>query len=87
MAKGIKTGGRKAGTPNRVTRTVREALEAAFRTIQKDPKVKLTVWAKANPTEFYKLAARLIPHDVKVSGKLTLEQLVEASRKADDPGG
>lgn len=79
--------GRPKGSQNKLTRSVREALETAFHRLQKDPKAKLSKWARENPTEFYKLAARLIPHDVKVSGKLTLEQLVTASTKPDGDGG
>lgn len=73
---GERRGGRKAGTPNKLTRTVKEAFETAFDAMQKNPQVKLAVWGKANPTEFYKLAARLIPAEInaKVS---TQESAVE----------
>jgi hypothetical protein len=80
MAKGRKTGGRKAGTPNRLTSTVKEAFETAFHAMQEQPGVKLGDWGKANPTEFYKLSARLIPAeiDAKIS---THETAVELLRK------
>ena len=68
-----RTGGRVAGTPNKFTRTVREAFEHAFGNLQEDPAVKLEAWAKQNPTEFYKLAAKLIPTDVALQGALTLQ--------------
>lgn len=52
-------GGRKKGTPNKVTQSARAAFQLAF---DKAGGAKaMTVWAKANPTEFYKLYARLIP--------------------------
>lgn len=57
--------GRKPGTQNRVTRTIKSAIERAFTTLQRDPKAKLTAWARQNPTEFYKLAARLLPQEVR----------------------
>jgi hypothetical protein len=65
MAKGRKTGGRQPGSPNKVTKTVKEAFEAAFRTAQAIEGLKLDDWAKANPTEFYKVCAKLIPSEIK----------------------
>lgn len=61
--KGRKTGGRQAGTPNKTTRSAREAFQLAFESLNKDKKgpQSLSVWAAANPTEFYRLYARLIP--------------------------
>lgn len=59
MAKGKKTGGRIAGTPNKLTKSAREAFALAFD--EMGGLEKLAAWAKANPTEFYKLYARLIP--------------------------
>ncbi|MCA6493917.1 MAG: hypothetical protein IM564_01985 [Chitinophagaceae bacterium] len=61
MAYGRKTGGRAKGTPNTTTRTVREQLTQAFELLQQDKTANLLSWAKSNPTEFYKLAAKLIP--------------------------
>jgi len=57
--------GRKPGTPNKITHTIRSAIENAFTNLQGDPKACLHAWGKANPTEFYRLAARLISHEVK----------------------
>ena len=59
MAKGKKTGGRTSGTPNRLTKSAREAFQLAFDGI--GGAGRLTEWAKVNPTEFFKLYARLIP--------------------------
>lgn len=66
-----KSGGRVAGTPNKTTKTVKEAFTAVFRDLQKDPKkpCHLKNWAKNNPTEFYKLASKLIPADITSGGK------------------
>ena len=52
-------GGRKRGTPNKVTSTAREAFTLAFHGV--GGAAGLTAWAKANPTTFYTLYARLIP--------------------------
>lgn len=60
-----KTGGRVAGTPNKITSTVRETVLAVFNDLQKDPKVNLKAWAQGQPTEFYRIASKLIPTDLK----------------------
>ncbi len=60
-----KSGGRKKGTPNKVTASVREGLEAAFAGLGGVD--HMTNWAKENPTEFYKLLTKLIP--VQVTGE------------------
>lgn len=62
MAKGRKTGGRQKGTPNKLTASAREAFQHAF--AQMGGEAALVTWGKANPTEFYKLFARLIPTEV-----------------------
>ena len=74
MARGGKRqgSGRKAGTPNKLTRTVKEAFETAFHTMQEQPGVALGDWGKANPTEFYKLAARLMP--TEIDAKLSVQE-------------
>ena len=53
-----KTGGRKPGSVNKTTRTAREAFQLAFEGLGQGA---LLTWATANPTEFFKLYARLIP--------------------------
>lgn len=66
MAKGIKTGGRQKGTPNKVTAVIRDAFREAF---EAHGGVKALVkWAKGNETEFYKLCGRLIPSEVNLAG-------------------
>lgn len=57
-------GGRKKGATNLVTRTVKETVLAAFNDLQEDPKANILKWGKDNPTEFYKIAAKLIPTEV-----------------------
>ncbi len=76
---GERRGGRKAGTPNKVTRTVKEAFEAVFQDMQKDPKnpANLAAWAETQPTEFYKLAAKLIPSEIKANVDVKFEPKVE----------
>jgi hypothetical protein len=74
MAKGIKTGGRKKGTPNKVNASMRAAFHEAFDNLGGVP--ALVRWAQSEPTEFYKLAARLIPIDVTSNGdSITIERV------------
>lgn len=54
-----KTGGRVAGTPNKLTKSAREAFQLAFEGM--GGQQGLIAWALLNATEFYKLYARLIP--------------------------
>lgn len=59
---GERRGGRKKGTPNRVTTSVKDAFLAAHQGI--GGVATLQAWASNNQTEFYKLLARLIPTEV-----------------------
>ena len=70
-----KTGGKKKGTPNKLTRTVKETVLAVFDDLQADPKANLLAWGKSNPTEFYKIAAKLIPTEIKGDVELNVKQL------------
>ena len=64
---GKKYGGRKKGTPNKITKSVREGYEKVFHALQRDENAKHTLfnWAQNNTTEFYKLASKLIPLQVQ----------------------
>jgi hypothetical protein len=48
----------------KLNKTVKETVLAVFNELQEDPKVKLVAWAKDEPTEFYKIAAKLIPTEI-----------------------
>lgn len=57
--------GRPIGAVNKLTRTVRDTVLEVFNDLQDDPNAKLSAWAKKEPTEFYKIAAKLIPTEIK----------------------
>lgn len=59
--------GKPAGAVNKTTKLVKEVFAEAFAELQNDPSVKLVVWGKENPTEFYKLASKLIPTDLNAN--------------------
>jgi hypothetical protein len=62
MAKGKKTGGRRKGSQNKTTATVKAALVEAF---DKRGGVKaLAEWAEAAPADFYKLWAKMLPQEI-----------------------
>lgn len=67
MALGAKTGGRKKGTQNKFTVSVKEAFKAAFDEMQESPETALATWAKTNQTEFFKLASKMIPAEVNAN--------------------
>jgi hypothetical protein len=56
--------GRQKGVPNKVTRTFKEMLTEALLAMQDDKKHNLIQWGKENPTEFYKIASKLIPTEL-----------------------
>jgi hypothetical protein len=61
--------GKPKGAISHLTRTVKETVLAVFNDLQEDPQANLTTWAKSEPTEFYKIAAKLIPTEVKADVK------------------
>lgn len=54
--------GRPKGALNKTTSSVKAALTAAFE--QRGGVDALVTWANEQPTEFYKLWGRLVPHEV-----------------------
>lgn len=83
-------GGRPKGIPNKITRMVRDVFAEVFNELQTEDEYKhysLKEWATREPTEFYKLASKLIPVQVinqneqplqvDITQGLTFEQLYE----------
>lgn len=64
--KGNKLAGSRKGVPNRSTATVKAVMEEAFH--QLGGIDALVTWAKDEPTEFYKLFAKLLP--IQIQGEL-----------------
>ena len=63
--------GKPKGTPNKLTKTVKETILGAFNDLQEDPRANIFSWAKENPTEFYKIASKLIPTEISGSLEVT----------------
>lgn len=58
-----KTGGRHSGTPNRLTGAFREAVLHVYNGL--GGHAAFLAWARENPTEYYRIAARLIPVELR----------------------
>jgi len=64
--------GRKVGQINKATANVKAVFVEVFALMQGDANANLLAWGINNPTEFYRLAARLIPYQAEVTiSKLT----------------
>lgn len=66
---GERRGGRKKGTPNKLTQSVKQVFEEAFEDM--GGAKALVSWGKLNQTDFYKLYARLIPQDINAKHGLS----------------
>ncbi len=62
MAHGRKTGGRQAGTPNKVTTAFKTAVQIVYEDIGGHK--AFAAWARENPGDFYRIASRLIPTEI-----------------------
>ena len=54
--------GRRAGTPNKATQSIKSAFKEAFD--KRGGVAALMAWAQKNPTEFYRLVTKLIPTEI-----------------------
>jgi hypothetical protein len=83
MAKGRKTGGRRPGSQNKVTRTFKDMVVQCLQDIGGRP--AFAAWATKNRTDFYKIAARLIPTELTTDGDKPLPLRVELTDAAPAP--
>lgn len=77
-----KTGGRKAGTPNKLTTTVKERVLNVFNNLQDHPTANLEAWAIEETSEFYKIASKLIPTEVQAT--ITQPEPIDLSKLTKD---
>lgn len=59
-------GGRPKGAVNQTTKLVKEVFNEVFTELQTHKTANLKSWAITEPTEFYKLASKLIPAQMTV---------------------
>lgn len=62
--------GRPPGAVNKLTRTVKETVLEVFNKLQEDPKHSLEAFARKYPRDYYQIAAKLIPTEVKAEVKI-----------------
>ena len=60
---GKKFGGRKKGTPNKTTQSVKESLKSVYDRLGGDE--AMLEWARENPEEFYRHWIKMLPTEVK----------------------
>jgi hypothetical protein len=75
MAKGAKTGGRTKGAVNKTTASMKQCVQSTLEWLQDQPRVNMRDWSKENPTEFYKIAAKLIPTEISANVEMTKKEL------------
>lgn len=63
--------GRKEGSKNKLTTTVKDAFLNVFNELQQDDKHNLVEFAKKYPRDFYALSTKLIPTEVAGGFKFT----------------
>ena len=64
-----KKGGRAKGTQNKITTTFKQMVMDTLEAIQGHKTANLQAWAEKNPTEFYKIAGKLIPTELNATVK------------------
>jgi hypothetical protein len=70
--------GRKKGVPNKSTATMKAAIQAVYDKLQIDTGEAhghFIGWAEENPTEFYKIASKLLPLQVEVDGEMRITRI------------
>ena len=81
-----KTGGRTAGTPNKVTKALKEAILEAAEASHKDGTVGyLKVQARDNPAAFMTLLGKVLPMQVNGAGENGEHLIRHIERRIVDP--
>lgn len=71
MAIGKKTGGRQKGTPNKLQMSMKHAIQTVYDKLQDGrggDHAHFLAWAQSEPTEFYRIASKLLPIQTEVTG-------------------
>ena len=63
--------GKPKGAVTKTTKLVKDVFAEAFAAIQEGPN-NLKEWGNENPTEFYKLASKLIPTQMDIAANINL---------------
>jgi len=73
--------GRPKGTPNKLTTSFKELVMQTYEALEKKKDKGMANWAIKNETDFYKIAARLIPAEMQnqITGELLIKVVREGS--------
>jgi hypothetical protein len=78
---GERRGGRSKGTPNKTTAAIKDAILSVYADLQAESGEEhghFLAWAKESPTDFYKLAAKLLPLQVTGEGGQPLQVVMQS---------
>jgi hypothetical protein len=78
-----KTGGRRSGRVNKFTGTFRDAVQAVYNGL--GGHAAFQHWAQSNKTEYYRIASKLIPLEIK--GRVNDAVTVIVHRQTSQPIG
>lgn len=86
MAKGHTNNpnGRPVGAVNALTKSMKDTTQQTLEWLQTQPRSNMREWAKENPTEFYRIAAKLIPTQVNAEVTSKVLKVVRADRGNND---
>lgn len=76
--------GRKPGGENEMTKkmkTVKQTVLNAFNVLQEDPQANLIAWGKENLSDFYTIAAKLIPTEISGNLETKIITVIPPSKK------
>jgi len=82
--KGVKQGGRKKGTPNKLTKTLKDMILGALD--DAGGQAYLTKQAKENPNAFLALAGKVLPLQIQGDKENPLRTITEVRETIVDPG-
>lgn len=67
--------GKPRGATGLISRTVKDVILEAFNKLQEHPSSNILSWAEKNPKDFYQVAAKLIPTEIKGTIETTTKQV------------
>lgn len=82
-----KYGGRQKGGVNKITSSFKELVQSTYETLEENGEGMLK-WAKANKTDFYKIASKLIPTEMAVKAEITeieIRETVIIKKPTEEP--
>lgn len=74
--------GSRKGIPNKNAKSVRDVFAEVFHNMQQG-KNSLTEWAEKEPTDFYKLASKLLPQTVQSEMNIALRVATGVNPQSD----